>query len=244
MASEKAITLLRQRICDSSFVYSAFRYSSNENYSKLKFLISNTISEACNNSVLLLGPRGCGKGAIVDLVLEDLKADLPEVISVVRLNGLLHAEDSCAVKEIARQLCVEHNLLFSKTASLDDNSLFMIDMLRECGLAHKTIIFILDEFELFTQGKQRLLYSLLDAMQTLSSQSIVIGISCQLDVDQLLEKRVRSRFSHRKLLFIPPSTEDINRLLEHILYLPKDPSFTSNFVDEFNSNIQVSFLKT
>lgn len=31
------------------------------------------------------------------------------------------------------------------------------------------------------------------------------------DADQLLEKRVRSRFSHRKLLFLPPSKEDIQR---------------------------------
>lgn len=31
------------------------------------------------------------------------------------------------------------------------------------------------------------------------------------DADQLLEKRVKSRFSHRKLLFLPPSEEDIYR---------------------------------
>ncbi|KAH0466581.1 hypothetical protein IEQ34_003819 [Dendrobium chrysotoxum] len=209
MASEKALDFLRRRLCDSSFVYSAFKSTPAGNYSKLKFLISNTITEACNNSVLLLGPRGCGKGAVVDMILEELKGEFPEIISVVRLNGLLHSDDNFAVKEIARQLCMEHKLLFSKMASSDDNSQFMIDMLRECGLAHKMIIFVLDEFDLFTQGKQRLLYSLLDAMQTLTSQSVVIGISFRLDADQLLEKRVRSRFSHRKLLFTPLSTEDM-----------------------------------
>lgn len=30
------------------------------------------------------------------------------------------------------------------------------------------------------QGKQRLLYSLLDALQTLTSQAVVIGVSCRL----------------------------------------------------------------
>ncbi|KAG6537024.1 hypothetical protein ZIOFF_002102 [Zingiber officinale] len=54
-------------------------------------------------------------------------------------------------------------------ASSDDNAGFMIDMLKECGLSHKSIIFVLDEFDLFAQGKQRLLYSLLDAMQTMTS---------------------------------------------------------------------------
>lgn len=31
------------------------------------------------------------------------------------------------------------------------------------------------------------------------------------DADMLLDKRVRSRFSHRKLLFLPPANEDIQR---------------------------------
>jgi hypothetical protein len=30
------------------------------------------------------------------------------------------------------------------------------------------------------QGKQRFLYSLLDAMQSLTSQAVVIGVSCRL----------------------------------------------------------------
>ncbi|KAM0933341.1 putative origin recognition complex subunit 4, P-loop containing nucleoside triphosphate hydrolase [Dioscorea sansibarensis] len=225
--AEKALALLRSRLRDQSFAHGVFKSSLDGNYSKLKFLISTSIAEGCNNSVLLLGPRGSGKIAVVELVLADLSAEYPDMISVIRLNGLLHSDDNCGLKEIARQLCLEHQLLFSKVASSDDNSLFMLDMLRECGLAHKTLIFLLDEFDLFTQvvvfldlmaacqcfqGKQRLLYSLLDAMQTLSSQAVAVGVSCRLDADQLLEKRVRSRFSHRKLLFVPLTTEDLKVL--------------------------------
>ncbi|RZC54339.1 hypothetical protein C5167_013184 [Papaver somniferum] len=58
------------------------------------------------------------------------------------------------------------------------------------------------------------------------------------DADQLLEKRVRSRFSHRKLLFLPPSKEDIQILLEHILSLPADSSFPHDYVVEFNEKIR------
>ncbi|XP_010924349.2 origin of replication complex subunit 4 isoform X3 [Elaeis guineensis] len=206
--AEKAQALLRRRLCSPTFAHAAFKSSPESNYSKLRFLISSSIAEACNNSVLLLGPRGSGKIAVVELVLEDLKAEHPDAISVIRLNGLLHSDDNCALKEIARQLCVEHQLLFSKMASSDDNSQFVMDMLRECGLAHKTIIVILDEFDLFTQ-----------------------------DADQLLEKRIRSRFSHRKLLFVPPSKEDVQRLLECLLHLPKDSSFPSKYVTEFNRRL-------
>ncbi|KAJ8447625.1 hypothetical protein Cgig2_031679 [Carnegiea gigantea] len=239
--AEEALILLRSRLLDSHGIFSLLSNSSDSNYSKLKYIISSSITESCNNSVLLLGPRGCGKTQVLELVLKDLFAEYPDMISLIKLNGLLHSDDNCALKEIARQLCMEHQLLFSKAASFDDNSQFIISMLRECGLAHKTIVFVLDEFDLFAQGKQRLLYSLLDAMQSVTSQAVVIGISCRLDADQLLEKRVRSRFSHRKLLFCPPSKEDLERLLEHILSLPGNSCLPENYAAQFNAELHVSF---
>ncbi|KAJ7943073.1 Origin of replication complex subunit 4 [Quillaja saponaria] len=234
----KAVNLIRSKICDPKSVLKLESDSPDCNYSKLKFMITSSITEACNNSILLLGPRGSGKIVVLEIVLGDLLEEYPDMISVIRLSGLLHCDDNCAFKEIARQLCMEHQLVFSKMASFDDNSQFMIAMLKECGLAHKTIIFVLDEFDLFTQGKQRLLYSLLDAMQSVTSQAVVIGVSCRLDADQLLEKRVRSRFSHRKLLFLPPSFENSQRLLEHILSLPTDLSLPNEYVDEFNRKLK------
>uniref|UniRef100_A0A0A8Z9K8 Orc4 n=1 Tax=Arundo donax TaxID=35708 RepID=A0A0A8Z9K8_ARUDO len=126
--------------------------------------------------------------------------------------------------------------------SSDDNTEFMIDMLRECVLAHKTIIFVLEEFDLFAQGKQRLLYSLLDAMQSLTSQAVVIGVSCRLDADKLLEKRVKSRFSHRKLLFVPSSLDNIQRLGEHLLLLAKDSGLPAKYITDYNSRLTVSFV--
>ncbi|KAL2324157.1 hypothetical protein Fmac_023215 [Flemingia macrophylla] len=232
----KAVNVLRSRICDPKFIF--FDDSPDSNYSKLKFMISSSVTEACNNSILLLGPRGSGKSAVLELVIQYLMQEYPDSISVIRLNGLLHSDDISAFKEIARQLCMEHQLVFSKAASFDDNSQFMMAMLKECGLAHKTVIFVLDEFDLFAQGKQRLLYSLLDAMQSITSQAVVVGISCRLDADQLLEKRVRSRFSHRKLLFLPPSMEDSQRLLMHMLTLPIDSSFPHDYAVEFNKKVQ------
>ncbi|XP_062109449.1 origin of replication complex subunit 4 [Humulus lupulus] len=236
--AERALSFLRGRLCDPSFIFSSFSNSTDSNYSKLKFIVSSSVTEACNNSILLLGPRGSGKVAVLELVIKDLLLEFPDMITVIKLSGLLHSDDNCAFKEIARQLCVENQLMFSKMASFDDNSQFMLAMLRECGLAHKTIIFILDEFDLFAQGKQRLLYSLLDAMQSVSSQAVVIGISCRLDADQLLEKRVRSRFSHRKLLFLPSSKEEWHRLLEHILLLPTESTLPQNYIAEFNEKLQ------
>ncbi|CAN4121739.1 unnamed protein product [Withania somnifera] len=231
--AEQAQILLRTRLCNPNFIFTIFSDSPDSNYSNLKYIMSSSITEACNNSALLLGPRGCGKLAILDMVIKDLLQEYPDMICVIKLNGLLHSEDI----EIARQLCIENQLIFSKMASFDDNSQFVMAMLRECGLAHKTIIFVLDEFHLFTQGKQRLLYSLLDAMQSVTSQAVVVGVSCRLDVDQLSEKRVRSRFSHRKLLFLPPSQEDLQKILQHALLLPTESSLPPQYIASYNKKL-------
>ncbi|XP_057991214.1 origin of replication complex subunit 4 isoform X2 [Hevea brasiliensis] len=199
---EKAKNLLRTRLCNPNFIIKPLSDSPDSNYCKLKFTISSSITEACNNSILLVGPRGSGKIAVLELALNDLLQEYPDTISLIRLNGLLHSDENCAFKEIAKQLCLEHHLLFSK------------------------------------MGKQRLLYSLLDAMNTVTSQAVVIGVSCRLDVDQLLEKRIRSRFSHRKLLFLPPSKEDVQRLLEHVFSLPTDSSFPHDYAAQFNGKLQ------
>ncbi|XP_028105934.1 origin of replication complex subunit 4-like isoform X1 [Camellia sinensis] len=112
--AEEALILLRSRLCNPNFIFTSLSDSPDSNYSKLKFIVSSSVTEACNNSVLLLGPRGCGKIAVLELVIEDLLKEYPDMILVIKLNGLLHSDDNCALKEISRQLCVEHQLLFSK----------------------------------------------------------------------------------------------------------------------------------
>lgn len=51
------------------------------------------------------------------------------------------------------------------------------------------------------------------------------GITCRLDVIELLEKRVKSRFSHRQIFLFPgPESSDISNLkhaLDHIEYYLK-----------------------
>ncbi|KAK8651134.1 hypothetical protein V6N13_140748 [Hibiscus sabdariffa] len=96
--SGKTLTLIRYRLSDPNFIFKPLSDSPDSNYSKLKFLISTSVTEACNNSILLLGPRGSGKVAVLEFVLSDLLQQYPEVISVIRLNGLLHSDDNCALK--------------------------------------------------------------------------------------------------------------------------------------------------
>ncbi|KAG7313766.1 hypothetical protein KOW79_000008 [Hemibagrus wyckioides] len=62
------------------------------------------------------------------------------------------------------------------------------------------VFFILEEFDLFAHHKnQTLLYNLLDVSQSAQAPVAVVGLTCRLDVLELLEKCVKSRFSHRQI---------------------------------------------
>lgn len=58
----------------------------------------------------------------------------------------------------------------------------------------------MDEFDLFTKNKtQLLLYTLLNTIQISTTPMCLVGVTCRIDVLDLLEKRIKSRFSHRQI---------------------------------------------
>ena len=68
----------------------------------------------------------------------------------------------------------------------------------EEGHTTKSVVFILDEFDLFTtHPRQTLLYNLFDIAQSRKAPIVVLGLTTRVDVAEALEKRVKSRFSHR-----------------------------------------------
>ncbi len=85
----------------------------------------------------------------------------------------------------------------------------------------KPLIITLDDFDLFTaRPRQAMLYCLLDAVQAASYGAglAVIGLTSRVDTVDLLEKRVKSRFSHRILHVRPPSSYDVfGRIVQNAL---------------------------
>ncbi|KAJ1918420.1 origin recognition complex subunit 4 [Tieghemiomyces parasiticus] len=85
--------------------------------------------------------------------------------------------------------------------------LYLLSVLqRPDGRSATPLVIILDEFDLFTQHpKQTLLYTLFDIVQSQPLPLAVIGVTARLDAVELLEKRVKSRFSHRQIQVYPPT---------------------------------------
>jgi len=205
-------------------------------------------------AVCLSGARGVGKTAIVEAALAKLQKlnnnttttmsnrrkpgnqqHKEAKIPVVRLSGLLHAEDNIGMREVARQLRPSYqmwddeemdddevfdndfvdDIVFSintaggtannasatnKVASnMRENYNFVEETLRLLEGAKKTAVFVLDDFDLFARKgkKQTFLYSMLDLLQQKHAQIAIIAITSRHDVEEALEKRVKSRFTAR-----------------------------------------------
>ena len=186
-------------------------------------LVTRTVETGENNSALLVGPRGCGKSTVAQEALDRLGARFGDRVCVARLHGLVHDEQKVALKEIARQLCLANGLEFSRVASYGENLSFLLDMLRECQGAEKTVLFVVDEFDAFaSRAKQTLLYNLLDSMQNAQVRACVVGLTSRLDAVEMLEKRVRSRFSHRQLFILGlRSADEVQGVVKAFLDVPK-----------------------
>lgn len=232
-------------------------------------LLQSTINKGEGNSVLISGPRGCGKTTLIKSTLSKIlnNTDTNQFLTVY-LSGHFHLDDKVALKDIVRQLKSS-----SKNTNLNNNGQYnedyededfnidlegssfantLTNLLRyvQSGNSENIpILFILEEFDLFAQhSKQMLLYNLLDMSQTPGIPVCIIGTTCRVDCLDLLEKRVKSRFSHRQILLTLPNTfDDYVNIISKSLKLSNDyineNKIDNFFADVYNQIIDVYFIK-
>ncbi|GAP82704.1 putative origin recognition complex subunit 4 [Rosellinia necatrix] len=189
-----------------------------EAYDKAYQLVEQTVLAGEGNSMMVIGGRGCGKTTMIEEILSNLRVEHFEEFHVIRLNGFIHTDDKLALKEIWRQLGREMEIeddLVNKTNNYADTMASLLALLShpeeitgaEDGMTSKSVIFIIDEFELFaTHARQTLLYNLFDIAQARKAPIAVLGLTTRIDVVESLEKRVKSRFSHRYVYMSLPKS--------------------------------------
>ncbi|KAM3916456.1 origin recognition complex subunit 4 isoform 1-T2 [Leptodactylus fuscus] len=205
-------------------------------------LLKRTVIHGESNSALIIGPRGSGKSMLLHDALEVIFAvkEIKENALQVWLNGLLQTNDKIALKEITRQLNLENVVGDRVFGSVAENLAFLLEALKTGDRTSSCpVLFILDEFDLFAHHKnQTLLYNLFDIAQSAQAPVAVIGLTCRLDVLELLEKRVKSRFSHRQIHLLNSFTfSDYQGIFKDLLSLAPDFPDTQ-FAETWNTNIQ------
>ncbi|KLU86211.1 origin recognition complex subunit 4 [Magnaporthiopsis poae ATCC 64411] len=189
-----------------------------EAYSSALQLVEQTVLAGEGNSMLVIGARGCGKTTLIEGVISELSEGHKNDFHVVRLNGFIHTDDKIALREIWRQLGKEMEVedeLVNKTNNYADTLASLLAVLShpseiagaDAGVTSRSVVFIMDEFDLFTtHGRQTLLYNLFDIAQAKKAPIAVVGLTTKVDVVESLEKRVKSRFSHRYVYLSLPKT--------------------------------------
>lgn len=194
-------------------------------YDALHSLLRATVTAGESNSLLLLGGRGTGKSHLLKAAISALRTEYSDEFYTVHLNGFFQTDDKLALREIWRQLGREMQVDEMENGELGgsyaDTMASLLSLLSHpdefmdpaidggedamqvdssATRTSKSIIFVLDEFDLFTtHPRQTLLYNLFDIAQSRKAPIAVIGCSTRMDVVECLEKRVKSRFSHRWL---------------------------------------------
>ena len=94
----------------------------------------------------------------------------------VRLHGLLQTDDNIALEEITRQLKLENVVEGMVFGSFEEKLQFLLESLKSGSKHSQPVVFVLDEFDLFTNCRnQTLLYNLFDISQTKQTPVCVIG---------------------------------------------------------------------
>jgi origin recognition complex subunit 4 len=180
-----------------------------EEYKSVHQVVEQTITAGEGNSMLVIGARGSGKTALVNKVLFEVSKENGGQYHVVRLNGFIHTDDKIALREIWRQLGKEMDIEEDGSGpgkNYADTLATLLALLSHpseqtgevTDQVAKAVIFVMDEFDLFaTHPRQTLLYNLFDIAQSRKAPIAVLGLTTRIDVTNSLEKRVKSRFSHR-----------------------------------------------
>lgn len=180
-----------------------------EEYQKVYQLVEQTVLAGEGNSMIVIGSRGTAKTLLVETVIGELAIDHSEEFHVVRLNGFIHTDNKLALREIWRQLGREMEVEDDTMAGRSNYADTLTSLLAllshsaetpegEQDHVAKSVIFVIDEFDLFTSHpRQTLLYNLFDVAQSRNAPIAVLGLTTKIDVVESLEKRVKSRFGQR-----------------------------------------------
>ena len=216
-----------------------FNDSIEQNLRTLSSLLEGTVARAEGNSVLLIGPRGAGKTWLLEKAFQRIDLTHKGQYTRVQLNGSIHTDDGLALKEIAGALQMDSELDEKPTLSFASAFSYLLDSMRSGDHKSRPVVFVLDEFDCFTQHhNQTLLYNLFDMSQSAHTPIAVIGLTCHLDVIELLEKRVKSRFSHRQIhVFNTMDYLQYTELFKTLLSLPAE--FTNkNYQQQWQQHLE------
>ena len=137
------------------------------------------------------------------------KWDPNNELKVIRVNSILSNSEAKILLKLCESLQLKH-------VSQAFQTLEMMNHIKEYFDKNPriSVCFILEDIDYYVETtKQVLLYKILDMFGYLSVKFVFIATSMKTDIVESFEKRIKSRFSHRMLLFYEQSLELFNENL-------------------------------
>jgi hypothetical protein len=159
-------------------------YGYEDQLNQLTALLKSSIEGIESNSVIICGPHGSGKSALLGKSLEDVKESTGAPVEIVSLSGYLDTNPINLFKSVRETIGAEEPSI----------SMLLEELLEKSKSDKKALFFILDAFDMFCRKNQTFLYNIFDLSQKCTSVAVV-GMTSRLDCLELLEKRVKSRMS-------------------------------------------------
>lgn len=183
----------------------------------LRDILNRCFRDGNGQCVLLIGQNGSGKSSLLNKICKEFDP------IVLRVSGLLSSDDISALNSLAKQLGVRLGLNYTGYRGADAVSFFK----QNVRYSHNILI-IVEEVHEFTHStaKQILLYSLFELLQDEICKLCIVGITQRLDVTELMEKRIRSRFSYQTIMTLGLSPSDTLQTLRNRL-ISSSPEWTS-----------------
>lgn len=199
--------------------------------SQLREVFDRSFRMGQNQCALILGNRSSSVSSLISQTSQLYSA------SLITLSGLLCPEDLQALQTLATQISKS-----SKSDYTDSNFLSTLTYIRETlKKSSKIVIAIYDIQEYAHRNlKQTLLYTLFEMVHEDLCMICVIGITNRLDFTEMLEKRIKSRFSYQSIMGL--DTQVLENTMEG-LELEENYSKIVQQLKPFHLTVLISYIK-
>ncbi|CAI2364244.1 unnamed protein product [Moneuplotes crassus] len=202
--------ILRLSNFTSMYVGTKFFY---EQYDTVMEMLNRFIYNE-NQSMILMSRSNTVLHQFISKIRDDLNAKLKEEdsecdVRTVRINSILTTKETAILNHFAECLGMDS---VDKQGLSQEMKERMEDYFKQ--FPNIAVIFILENVEYYVENsKQSLLYKILDMLQYAKIKFAFIATSQRVDIIDSFEKRIKSRFSHRQILFY---SEDLDTFKECI----------------------------
>lgn len=218
----------------SMYVGTKFFY---EQYDTVMEMLSRFIYDE-NQAMLLLSRSNTVLHQFISKVRNDLykkmkRENVKWDIRTVRINSILTTKETAILNHFAEWLgmdnCDKQILAHEMQSRMEEYFKSRPEM---------SVLFILENVEYYVENsKQSLLYKILDMLQYTKIKFAFIATSQKIDIIDNFEKRIKSRFSHRQILFYSEELSTFKEWIDDTIKSIEESMDTSEMGAEFLKEI-------